>query len=192
MMEAVRTQKHVLILPDRFAKAVRAVTTASERLRASMGRDPTIEELSAETNLKSFQIERVLAHKRSSKVSLEDSALDERTLHEMISGLSGAEAEPDGTYNKYVADEATVMLRSLLGNLTERERLVLEHRFGIGPSGEALCANAIAKLLGCVRSTVINTEGRALEKLRGLPEFLELEKALVSGGLVDYMEDMER
>ena len=195
MLEAVRTH-NPLVLPSRFTKAIKAVSTAQGRLGESMGRDPTPQELAAETGLRPCQVKHVLSHMRSSVVSVEDSGLNDEAsmLHETVSSSddSGDELEIDGTYSKYAASATNEMLQSLMQRtLSEKERSVLEHRFGFGASqGEPLSANATAKLLGCVRSTVHNTEIRALEKLRRLPEFSELQGALLSDiTLIGHMED---
>jgi RNA polymerase sigma factor (sigma-70 family) len=63
------------------------------------------------------------------------------------------------------------LLRQLLGDLPERERLILDHHYGL--TGEPRTLNEIGHELGLTRERVRQLEAHAIATLSGSAELLE-------------------
>ena len=70
-----------------------------------------------------------------------------------------------------LADETAGLRRRMAERLSERERRVLELRFGLD-SGEPLTLKEVGRRLGCTREWARKIEVRAVAKLRDQPEGL--------------------
>jgi RNA polymerase primary sigma factor len=147
-------------LPAHVVEVLNRVATARRVLVAALGRDPTLAELAVRTRLPEDRIAHALRA--------------ETTLMSLDAGI----AEDGGTFTEFLADAKTASpeqdllrsdadrwLRLSLSSLSEREREVLELRFGLrNASGQTL--QEIADRLGITRERVRQIEQRALLRLR--------------------------
>jgi len=109
-----------------------------------------------------------------SMLTLDDSSTQERTLEElaveenvdysmlMLSASHLSEPSPDRMLAPQLLKET---LNGPLGDLTDRERLVIERRFGL-LDGQDRTLEEIGKELGLTRERIRQIEGMALRKLR--------------------------
>jgi RNA polymerase primary sigma factor len=164
-------QQHVselagpMVLSDRALRQLARVKEARRRLSQRHGREPTIEQLAADTGLPGERIGRLLAADRPA-----------RSLDEPL----GGDADPGGaTLGELVADPAAAdgldrvperlsaeCAPTLLNRLTERERSVVAARFGF--RGEERTLREVAAELGVSAERVRQIEEAALETLRAL------------------------
>jgi RNA polymerase sigma factor (sigma-70 family) len=161
MQQLVSELTRAVILSDRALRALARVKGARRDYLQAHGREPTCGELAAGTGLARSQVDDlILAERRP------------RGLEEPLNGDDGA-----GTFGDLVADPvaeeayervphrlAVEQLPDLLGSLSERERTVLDGRFGLG--GPERTLREIAGTLGVSAERVRQLEQRALGRLR--------------------------
>jgi RNA polymerase primary sigma factor len=154
-------------IPVYMAERGRRIARASDRLAAMLERPPTDEEIADASRLTVAELE------QARRADWTMTSLDllvgdgEQALHDLI-----ADAGPD-------PDEETVQvlmaetLQRAVAELPERERRVVELRYGLG-SGTGATLEEIARTLGLTRERIRQIEERALERLgarRDLQEF---------------------
>jgi RNA polymerase primary sigma factor len=157
---AVANQSATIRVPVHVLDERRAVVRAVGRLQETLGREPTHEELAAETGL---AVERV------------DAALD--YAEASVSLNAGVGYEGDAELGDLIADENNLDLfeevgatlrdesvRRAVRDLPELQRAVIEYRFGLGglaPAG----LDEIARRLSISRARVRVIETEALQRL---------------------------
>jgi RNA polymerase primary sigma factor len=156
---AVSGQSDTIRIPTHVHERRVKLGSASARLEPKLGREPTREELAAETGLSLRHV---------------DEALDVAEAPVSLNRPIGA--EEDGEFGDLFADtealdpaaEATDSLRRLavrraVSRLPEREQRILELRFGFDTEPASL--EAIGKELGITRERVRQLEAEAFRKL---------------------------
>jgi RNA polymerase primary sigma factor len=156
---AVSGQSDTIRIPTHVHERRVKLGGASARLEPKLGRPPTREELAAETGLPLRHV---------------DEALDIAEAPVSLNRPIGS--EEDGEFGNLFADpealdpaaEATDSLRRLgirraVAKLPERERRILELRFGF--DGEPASLEHIGRELGITRERVRQLEARAMAKL---------------------------
>lgn len=163
MMNAIREQKNVIAIPIRFHMAIKQVSNARQKFLQSLGREPSPREIAEVTKLREGKVMEAINYGQVKNVSFEDAAWDEITLHETLSEDNIDDERYCGDFN----GELAARLKELLETLPDKERTVLEHRYGLGGGdSDGMTASATSRAMGCVRTTVHNLESKALEKLR--------------------------
>ena len=157
---AVANQSATIRVPVHVLDERRAVVRASGRLQEKLGRDPTHEELAAETGIAAERVAAALDYAEAS-VSLNAGVGQEADaeLGDLIADEHTADPldEVDGT----LRDEN---VRRAVRNLPELHCAVIEHRFGLGgqpPAG----LDEIARRLSISRTRVRAIENEALQRL---------------------------
>ena len=147
----VRLPVHVVEALNQLAKAERALAT-------ELGRPPTAQELADRTSL---AVERVV---QLSQAGAPLTSLDATVAERAVFGdlLTDSTTSPE---EQVVARNARLRVRRVLGSLTERERTVLQLRFGIR-SERAHTLEEIAERIGLSRERVRQIERQALARLR--------------------------
>jgi RNA polymerase primary sigma factor len=146
-------------LPAHMADALKRVTVARRALEAELGRDATVPELSARTRIAPEKV--MLALKSAPSVVSLDAPVGEN-------GAFGEFVPDDGVLSPeapLLNDAVRARARLALQSLGERERLVLEMRFGINNARSHTLAE-IGGRLGLSRERVRQIEKMALERLR--------------------------
>ena len=158
---AVEDRGRPIRLPVHVAEELRRVLVVRGRLEQELGREPTLAELGALTALSSERLHELLAW-QPRPASLDAASQNEQDL-------SLAERIPDREASDPAVaaelGEVQTGLRQALGMLNERERQVLELRFGLG-GGDDLTLAEIGERLGLSRERVRQVEGQAIKKLR--------------------------
>ena len=93
--------------------------------------------------------------------------------------INYAYAAKEGTgYNRGLKKDNILEITKLLDNLSSRERLVLQLRFGLS-DGKNRTLEDIGKMLGLTRERIRQIEKKALSKLRGLENIGQLRELIV-------------
>jgi RNA polymerase primary sigma factor len=159
VQRAVANQGPTIRVPVHVVERQKLLWSASERLREELGRPPTPEELADEAGLSLQHVEEALAAARvAASLNQAVGRDDEGELGDIL---------PDGgLFDPVEGAETTVRyesVRTALARLSDRERQVVELRFGF--QGEQWSLEAIADKLDLTRERVRQLVRRALRRL---------------------------
>ena len=142
-----------------------------ERLSQKLKRIPTDQEIAKKLKLTKDKIEQINFWMSSSTSSLEAPIgdEDESQVSDLIEDTTTR--SPDAGIVEFLDKER---LNDLLGIMTERERQILDMRFGLVKSAPKTLAE-VAKKLGVSRERIRQIEDAALKKLRKFVEQQETE-----------------
>jgi RNA polymerase primary sigma factor len=165
VQRAVANQARTIRIPVHVIEREIKISRTTRTYETEYGREPTKEELSESTGLSMEQIEEALSTPRVT------ASLDQTIGPDGESVLVDFVAnEQDPTpFEKTEESLRSQALRKGLGNLPEKERRVLERRFGL--DGEPWTLEAIGKDLGLTRERVRQIELEALRKLATFEDF---------------------
>ena len=156
---AVANQGPTIRVPVHVVGRQRLLSSASQALREKLGRAPTTVELAEEAGLSIQHVVEALAAARvSASLNQTVGREDESELGEILPD-DGA-LDPVGGAETVLRRES---VRTALARLSERERQVVELRFGF--HGEQLSLEAIADSLDLPRERVRQLVRRALRRL---------------------------
>jgi RNA polymerase primary sigma factor len=166
MQQLVSELGRPVVLSDRAARQLARVRAAQRQIEQERGHEPSCAELGVACDLAPAQVEQLVAAARRP-----------RGLEEPLGGEGGA----DGTYGDLVVDPraedeydsvparvATEALPELLEGLDDREREIVDGRFGL--DGPERTLRELAVSLGVSAERVRQLEARALDKLRDAPD----------------------
>jgi RNA polymerase primary sigma factor len=176
---SIADQGRTIRIPVHMIEIINKLMRSQKQLLQDFGREPTPEEIADEMEL---PVDRVRAVLRMAQqpISLQSPVgeTEDANFGDFIED-KGAESPLDMTSFSLLRDK----LGDVLCSLTERERKVLELRFGLGDG----CARTLEEVGGQFRVTrerIRQIEAKALRKMRHptrirqLHGFLEIEKAL--------------
>src|SRR5580765_8440508 len=166
LADKARTIRMPVHVVDRLNKIVRT----ERKLRAERGREPTSEEIAVELDLTVEEVDQV---RRAAQVpvSLEKPVGDDDESEFGHFLEDDSEPLPDDAADVIFRNEA---LARALGMLTERERRVLELRFGL--NGEAsLTLDEVGRAFNVTRERIPQIANHSLKKLRSLAESQKLK-----------------
>jgi RNA polymerase primary sigma factor len=158
---AIADQARTIRIPVHMVETINRLMRASRRMLQELGRDPTDEELSKELGL---PVEKVRAIR---KTSLEPVSLETPVGQEEDSQLgdfiedSKVLAPSDAASHQMLREQ----VEQVLNQLTERERRVLQLRFGL-EDGHSRTLEEVGKEFGVTRERIRQIEVKALRKLR--------------------------
>jgi RNA polymerase primary sigma factor len=187
---AIADQARTIRIPVHMVDTVNRLIRLQRQMVQSLGREPSMEELALESDLLDVaekaavqrawtagdpltpSLERRLRRaatkaRRIIRISQEPMSL-EMPVGAEDSGMLGdfiedenAEGPVDATSNQLLREQ----LQTILDSLSERERAVLELRFGL-EDGEAHTLEEVGQAFGVTRERVRQIESKALRKLR--------------------------
>jgi RNA polymerase primary sigma factor len=159
---ALAERSRTIRLPILMGQAITKVRDASERLTQRLGRDPTEEEVAEELGVTVNELDEML-RSSAAPVSLETPVGEDETdvLGDLLPD-ENAVAPEERAFERTLKEEANHALEETLSN---RERLVLQLRFGLG-DGQVYPLEKIGEQLGLTRERVRQIENEALRKLR--------------------------
>ena len=177
MSRAIADQAKMVRVPAHIAELTKTAYRTIALLVQSLGRQPTVEELAAKLGVTKDTAALVLLN-MAETFSLDDEIGDSGDGEDFIDMLKDADA--------VVPEEAaeTAILREevheALGELTEREREVVNLRYGLS-GGKAHTLQELGAHFKVSRERVRQIEGQALRKLRksGLSSVVDAEKGEV-------------
>jgi RNA polymerase nonessential primary-like sigma factor len=164
---AIANQARAIRLPIHITEKLNALKKASRQLSQEKGRTATLEELSTIVNIKPEEIRKLLGQTRQ-PLSL-DIKVGQEQETELGDLIESEGRSPEDQAMRTMLQDA---LDSVLAELTDRERIVIEMRFGlIDRQSKSLAEIGLA--LNVSRERARQLEVKALRKLRK-PEALEL------------------
>jgi len=166
VQRAVANQARTIRLPTHVVERQQKLGRAARRLEVELGREATKEELAEATGLPIQHVDEALGAAQAS-VSLNQTVGaddDEGELGDLFADREAA--DPFDEAEKSLRRQG---VRRALDVLPERERRILELRFGF--EGEPWTLEAIGHELDLTRERVRQLEGRALSRLAALREF---------------------
>lgn len=161
LSRALADQSRLVRLPVHLGETLNRIQAARRQLTQSLGRDPNDTELATALNMSEEKLREL-----------------RRTAQDPVSLATPVGEEADSTLADFIPDPhaldaddaaASGMLRSqiaaALDQLTERERRVLELRYGLS-DGQPRTLEEVGKAFGVTRERVRQIEVKALRKLR--------------------------
>lgn len=162
VQHALMHQGRTVRVPVHVLREYARVLRARREFVAVSGRPPGIEELARAVGKSALEVNELLAAtERISSLDAPLSESDDRALSEQI-----ATSEAETTTAENVAGGG---IGAWIAQLPERERWVLERRFGLNDQGVQTLAEVAAQL-GLTRERVRQIQAQALKKLRDLME----------------------
>ena len=172
---AIADQARTIRIPVHMIETINKLLRVQRRLQQELGREPTGEELADELQIPA---ERVRAMLRMSQqpISLQTPTGDgeEACFGDFLEDKAGVNPSEKTSF-RLLKDQ----LGDILGSLNERERQVLEMRFGLG-DGDSQTLEEVGRQFRVTRERIRQIEAKALRKmrhptrLRHLQGFLEL------------------
>jgi RNA polymerase primary sigma factor len=175
MGRAVSNKASLVRVPVHAADQERLVNGARERLQAATGHEPSIEELSESVGKSPREVMDILTA-RKSVVSYDVPIRSEEdgSLSELLADEAAANAE-----ELFMEDALKGSVHDLLAKLSERERRVVELRYGLD-GGRCATLGEVGEQIGVTRERVRQIQNSALRKLRALALGAELGSFLES------------
>ena len=145
-------------LPAHIVQDLNRISAARRTLERSLGRDPTLPEIAAETRLSLDKVRHAL-RSGAPLASLDVPLGDDMVVGDLVPDRVAVTPE-----DALLETDARRRVRAALSGLSEREREVLELRFGLRNShGQTL--QEIADRFGVTRERIRQIEKRALQRL---------------------------
>jgi len=162
VQRAVANNARTIRVPVHVVERQQKLGRAARRLEVELGREATKEELAEATGLQVQHVDEALGAAQAS-VSLNQSvgADDEGELGDLFADRDAA--DPFDEAEESLRKQG---IRKALDALPERERRILELRFGF--EGDPWTLEAIGHELGLTRERVRQLEGQALQRLAAL------------------------
>ena len=158
---AIADQARTIRIPVHLVDTINRLARVSRRLAQELGRDPTTAEIAAVAGMPAERVREIL-----------------RISQEPVSLETPVGQEEDSTLGEFIEDEralapvdaaAATLLREqvqeVLWTLNERERRVIELRFGLD-DGRIYTLEEVGKAFGVTRERIRQIEAKALRKLR--------------------------
>jgi RNA polymerase primary sigma factor len=159
---SIADQSRAIRIPVHMVETINKLLRTMRQLVQELGREPSYEEIGSRLNMSSERVEEVMALFFREPISLdmpigedEDSRLGD--LVEDHASLAPTEA----TSQQLLKEQ----IDKVLGELTEREKKVLQLRFGL-KDGHARTLEEVGKEFNVTRERIRQIEGKALRKLR--------------------------
>jgi len=158
---AIADQARTIRIPVHMVETINRLIRISRRLLQDLGREPTSEEIAAQMDISPEKVREIIKVSQE-PVSLETPIGEEEDSHlgdflEDHTALAPAEAASHQLLKEQVED--------VLESLTERERKVLQLRFGLD-DGRSRTLEEVGKEFHVTRERIRQIEAKALRKLR--------------------------
>ena len=154
-------QSRTIRLPVHLVEQVNKLARIKREMHQILGREATEEELAEESGIAADKIADLLAHSRD-PVSLD---MPVGTDEEAPLGDFIEDAEAMSAENTVIAELLHTDIRHVLATLDERERQVIQLRFGLD-DGQPRTLDQIGKLFGLSRERVRQIEREVMMRLR--------------------------
>ena len=158
---AIADQARTIRIPVHMVETINRLIRTSRRLQQELGREPTSDEIALDMDLPAERVREII------KISAEPVSLEMPIGEEEDSNLGDfiedqkILAPADAASRQMLKEQ----MEDVLGTLSERERRVLEMRFGI-EDGRSQTLEEVGKAFGVTRERIRQIEAKALRKLR--------------------------
>ena len=158
---ALANQSKTIRLPVHVVDKVAHIRRAEVKLRETLDRDPTDEELAHELDL---DPRRIRQYRQASKAPV---SLDAPIGDDASERVSEIVADPNAAapFDRLVQETDTQLVREVLGTLDQRENKILTLRFGLA-DGQERTLEEVGARLGVTRERIRQIQEQALKKLR--------------------------
>jgi RNA polymerase primary sigma factor len=158
---AIADQARTIRIPVHMVETINRLIRISRRLLQDLGREPTSEEIAQEMQITAEKVREIIKVSQE-PVSLETPIGEEEDSHlgdfiEDHTALAPADAASHQLLKEQVED--------VLGGLSERERKVLQLRFGLD-DGRSRTLEEVGREFKVTRERIRQIEAKALRKLR--------------------------
>ncbi|MPZ87598.1 MAG: RNA polymerase sigma factor RpoD [Nitriliruptorales bacterium] len=158
---AIADQARTIRVPVHMVETINRLIRTQRELHQQLGREPTSAEIGVKLDLRPGRVEEIL------KIAQEPLSLESPVGEEEDSNLGDFIEDADAVVP---LDAATFMLlreqlSGVLGTLSERERKVVELRFGM-VDGEPRTLEEVGNAFGVTRERIRQIESKTLSKLR--------------------------
>jgi RNA polymerase primary sigma factor len=159
-------------LPINVAQRGRKIATAERELSTRLGRPPTLEEVAAHTQVEPHQVAELRDVART--VTSLERPVGEEGDTELGDLLPAGEPPPEEEVEVALRDET---VRAIVQSLPDRERQVIEMRFGLDSDRDPVSVREAARRLQVRPADVQKLERQALEELALRRELVALREA---------------
>ena len=158
---AIADQARTIRIPVHMIETINKLMRVQKRLIQKLGREPTEQELAKEMDMPPDQV-RAVKRMAQQPISLQSKVGDNDDAHygDFIPDLSSE--------NPFEVTEGHLLkerLRDILNTLTDRERQVVDFRFGL-TDGYSRTLEEVGRLFNVTRERIRQIEAKALRKLR--------------------------
>jgi len=158
---AIADQARTIRIPVHMIETINKLMRVQKRLIQKLGREPTEQELAKEMDMPQDQV-RAVKRMAQQPISLQSKVGDNDDAHygDFIPDLSSE--------NPFEITEGHLLkerLRDILNTLTDRERQVVDFRFGLS-DGYSRTLEEVGRLFNVTRERIRQIEAKALRKLR--------------------------
>ena len=158
---AIADQARTIRIPVHMIETINKLMRVQKRLIQKLGREPSEQELSREMDIPLDQV-RAVKRMAQQPISLQSKVGDNDDAHygDFIPDLSSE--------NPFEVTEGHLLkerLREILNTLTDRERQVVDFRFGLS-DGYSRTLEEVGRLFNVTRERIRQIEAKALRKLR--------------------------
>ena len=158
---AIADQARTIRIPVHMIETINKLMRVQKRLIQKLGREPTEAELAKEMDMPADQV-RAVRRMAQQPISLQSKVGDNDDAHygDFIPDLSSE--------NPFEVTEGHLLkerLREILNTLTDRERQVVDFRFGLS-DGYSRTLEEVGRLFNVTRERIRQIEAKALRKLR--------------------------
>lgn len=158
---AIADQARTIRIPVHMIETINKLMRVQKRLIQKLGREPSEQELSKEMDIPVDQV-RAVRRMAQQPISLQSKVGDNDDAHygDFIPDLSSE--------NPFEVTEGHLLkerLREILNTLTDRERQVVDFRFGL-TDGYSRTLEEVGRLFNVTRERIRQIEAKALRKLR--------------------------
>ena len=167
---AIADQARTIRIPVHMVETINKLTRVQRQLVQDLGREPTTEELAQEMNMEPAKI-REIQKISQDPISIDKPVGEEEDSH-LVDFISNDElAAPEEEVARILLKEDLI---KALNSLTERERKVIELRFGL-KDGIPMTLEQVGKKLGVTRERIRQIEAKAIRKLSRASSSKKLE-----------------
>jgi RNA polymerase primary sigma factor len=158
---AIADQARTIRIPVHMVETINRLIRTSRKLLQELGRDPTSEEIAAAMEMPPDKVREII------KISQEPVSLEMPVGEEEDSHLGDFLPDEKALAPAEAASRQLLkeQMDSVLGSLNERERRVLELRFGLD-DGRSRTLEEVGREFGVTRERIRQIEAKALRKLR--------------------------
>ena len=167
---AIADQARTIRIPVHMVETINKLTRVQRQLVQDLGREPTTEELAQEMGMEPAKI-REIQKISQDPISIDKPVGEEEDSH-LVDFISNDElAAPEEEVARILLKEDLI---KALNSLTERERKVIELRFGL-KDGIPMTLEQVGKKLGVTRERIRQIEAKAIRKLSRASSSKKLE-----------------